>query len=126
MYRALFSRAAANNLTHPELYICHNNCSAAYFRLGLYSEALEHAGYGARLAEASLRRNLKGSAQYIKSFVRKGEALLALRRHREAVSTFEKGLEIDPLNPELKYGLHRANQAVLKDIVEGQLHILFW
>ena len=54
--------------------------------------------------------------------MRKGQALLALRRHREAVTTFEAGLELDPFNPDLKLGLQKANQGVLLDLVEGKAH----
>jgi len=56
IYRILFTRAATLNLTHPELYICYSNSSAALLKLEMYEEALEHAGHCARLAEASLRR----------------------------------------------------------------------
>lgn len=52
----LFAKARQSNLTHPELYICHSNCSAAYLHLGLYSEALQHANKSQQLAQASLRR----------------------------------------------------------------------
>lgn len=55
-YGALFAKARQSNLTHPELYICHSNCSAAYLHLGLYSEALQHANKCQQLAKASLRR----------------------------------------------------------------------
>lgn len=44
---------------------------------------------------------------------------MGMGRHREAVMTFEKGLKIDPLNPDLKLGLQRGNAAVLKDLAEG-------
>jgi len=55
-YGALFVKARQANLTHPELYVCHSNCSAAYLRLGLYQEALQQANRCQLLAEASLRR----------------------------------------------------------------------
>ena len=56
VYCALFTKARQSNLTHPELYICHSNCAAAYLALGLHSEALQQADKCQRLAEASLRR----------------------------------------------------------------------
>ena len=56
LYKILFTRAAQLNLMHPELYVCHSNCSAACLKLELFEEALEHAGHCNRLAEASLRR----------------------------------------------------------------------
>jgi hypothetical protein len=50
-------------------------------------------------------RNLKGSSSYIKSFLRKGRALMGLGRHREAVTVFDEGVKLDPGNPHLKLGL---------------------
>lgn len=35
--------------------------------------------------------------------------------------TFEKGLAMDPFNPDLKLGLEAANQGVLQDLLEGTL-----
>lgn len=55
-YGALFAKAQASNLTHPELYVCHSNAAAAYLGLGLHSEALRHANRCQELARASLRR----------------------------------------------------------------------
>lgn len=55
-YNALFAKARAANLTHPELYVCHSNAAAAYLALGLHPEALKHANKCQQLAEASLRR----------------------------------------------------------------------
>lgn len=46
--------------------------------------------------------------------------MLALGRHREAALVFEKGLEYDPMNLDLKYGLQRANDGIVKDILEGK------
>jgi protein arginine N-methyltransferase 7 len=55
-YNTLFARAKQSNITHPELYVCHSNCAAAYLRLGLYTEALQHANSCQVLAETSIRR----------------------------------------------------------------------
>ena len=120
LYQLLFEKARKNNLTHPELYVCHGNCAAAYLKLGVFEQAMVHAEKSASLAEASLRRNFKGSSTYIKSFHRKGRALMGLGRHREAALTFERGLELDALNPDLKLGLQDANEAVLKDLALGR------
>lgn len=119
-YCALFAKARQSNVTHPELYICHSNCSAAFLKLGLYSEALKHADQCQLLAEASLRRNFKGSASYVKSFLRKGQALMGLGCNRDAAATLDKGLQYDPFNLDLKLALERANQAIVKDLVEGR------
>ena len=55
-YNALFAKARHSNVTHPELYVCHSNCAAACLQLGLFTEALQHAGRCQSLAETSLRR----------------------------------------------------------------------
>ncbi|KAI8104703.1 hypothetical protein M9434_003256 [Picochlorum sp. BPE23] len=120
IYTIMFEKAKKNNLTHPEMYICHGNCSAAYLKLEKYEEALWHAERSMLLAQSSLRRNFKGSSSYIKAFHRKGSALMGLGRYREAVGVFEKGLSMDAFNPDLKLGLEKANQAILKDLAEGK------
>jgi protein arginine N-methyltransferase 7 len=56
VYHALFAKARRTNVTHPELYICHSNCAAAYLRLGLYTEAAQQADRCHTLAYGSLRR----------------------------------------------------------------------
>lgn len=56
----------------------------------------------------------------MKAIQRKGEALLGLGRHREAVGVFEEGVRMDPLNPHLKQGLQQANQGLLQDLVQGK------
>lgn len=122
MYLLMFEKARKNNITHPEMHVCHGNCSAAYLKLEMFESALEHAEKSLTMAEASLRRNFKGSSTYVKSFYRKGTALMGLGRHREAVMVFEKGLAVDAFQPEIKLGLERANQAVLKDLAEGKSH----
>ena len=67
-----------------------------------------------------MRSNAKGSSAYLKSFMRKGRALLGLERHREAAAVFVEALKLDPLNPELRLGLQEAEQAALADLVEGE------
>lgn len=122
VYLLMFEKARVNNITHPEMHVCHGNCSAAYLKLEMFDKALFHAEKSLTMAEASLKRNFKGSSTYIKSFHRKGSALMGLGRHREAAIVFEKGLSVDALQPELKLGLERANQAVLKDLAQGKSH----
>lgn len=119
IYTILFNRAATNNITHPELYVCHSNCSAANLKLELFEEALKHAEKCRQLAERSLRRNYKASSGYIKSFERKGKALMGLSRHREAAAAFEAGLQLDAMHAEMKKGLQEANQKMLEDLIDG-------
>lgn len=56
VYYILFARSEKLNLTHPELYVCHSNASAAYLKLEMYEEALDQAVKCAQLAEQSFRR----------------------------------------------------------------------
>lgn len=56
IYSILFENASKNNRTHPELFICHSNCAAAYMKLEQYENALEHAARCTILAESALRR----------------------------------------------------------------------
>lgn len=56
IYDILFDRSSKSNITHPELYVCYSNCSAACLELELYEQAMSHAEKCTRLAEASLRR----------------------------------------------------------------------
>ena len=58
--------------------------------------------------------------QYVKSFVKKGGALMGLGRHREAVLAFEEGLQADPFCWELKQGLQEASDGVMKDLLTGK------
>ena len=55
----------------------------------------------------------------MRSFVRKGQALVGLGRHREAVLTYEEGLKVDPFNWDLKRGLQEASDGVVKDLLSG-------
>jgi protein arginine N-methyltransferase 7 len=119
-YQLLFARAARDNVTHPELHVCHANAAAACLRVGLFEEALRHAELGRRLAEAALRRTPAAGAGLLRALARKGQALLGLRRHREAAGVFEAGLKADPFNAELKAGLQRAQRGVLRDLQAGR------
>lgn len=56
IYTVLFNKAAQQNLTHPELYVCRSNFSAVYLHLELFEEALQQAEKCRILAECSLRR----------------------------------------------------------------------
>lgn len=61
--------------------------------------------------------------QYVKSFVKKGGALMGLGRYREAVLAFEEGLQADPFCWELKKGLQEASDGVMKDLLSGKQQI---
>ena len=67
-----------------------------------------------RLNCLSACRSFKGSASYVKSCLRKGQALLGLGCTREAAASLDAGLKLDPFNLDLKQALQQANQAMLK------------
>ncbi len=75
--------------------MCHGNCASACIALGLHEEALRHADESQRLAAASPHRSASRST-YAKSFRRRGEALMGLRRWREAADAFARGMDVGP------------------------------
>ena len=67
-------------------------------------------------------RGVKSAGKmYVKSFLRKGQALMGLGRHQEASLAFEEGLRMDPFNWDIKLGLEEAGKLVLKDLLTGVL-----
>jgi len=123
-FAKLFRKIRENNVVHRELYVVHSNRAAAYLNLGLYEEALWDARRCAELAEAQFARSQERSAlpSYVKSFARRGFALMGLRLHRLAKAAFEEGLRHDPFAEELKRGLEESTQALLGDLLSGQGH----
>eukprot|EP00210_Caulerpa_lentillifera_P006726 g6428.t1 len=119
-YEKLFKRVREHNLTHEQLHICYGNRSAAYFQLGLYQEALTDADKSKTLAEFSIQRTGKFCPSYVKAYVRKGLALLALGCAHEASAVFNEGLEVDPKNVELRIGLEDATRVILEDLLQGK------
>lgn len=51
--------------------------------------------------------------------MRKGQALQGLGRHREATSTFEAGLQVDPFHFDLRVGLEASQRGVIADLLSG-------
>ena len=72
--------------------MCHGNCASACLKLGMYREALHHAEDSVRHSAKSLHRSASRST-YAKSFRRRGEALMGLRRWREAADAFAKAMD---------------------------------
>lgn len=120
VYSILFDKVLRLNVTHPELYVCYCNAATAALKSAMHDDALKYAERSKFLAERSLRRNAKASAAYIKAFLRKGEALVGLQRFREAVGCFNEALKLDPFNIELKSGLQKAGQLIMKELAEGK------
>lgn len=57
---------------------------------------------------------------YVKAFVRKGAALLAMKRPREAAAVFDEGLKMDPFHLDLRSGMQGATQQILADLLQGR------
>jgi protein arginine N-methyltransferase 7 len=121
-FAKLFRKLRENNVVHRELYVAHSNRSAAYLNLGLYEEALWDARRCAELAELQFARSQERTAlpSYVKSFARRGFALMGLQMHRLAKAAFEEGLQYDPFAEELKRGLEESTQALLGDLLSGR------
>jgi len=121
-FAKLFRKVQENNVVHRELYVAHCNRATAYLNLGLYEEALWDARRCAELAERQFLRQQERSAlpSYIKSFARRGFALMGMGQHRAAKAAFEEGLRCDPFAEDLKRGLEEATQALLDDILSGK------
>jgi protein arginine N-methyltransferase 7 len=109
-------------LVHKELYVVYSNRAAVYLNLGLYEEALLFARCCAEVAELQFARTQDRQAlpSYIKSFERRGFALMGMGRHRLAKTAFEEGLQYDPFAEELKRGLEESTQALLGDLLAGR------
>lgn len=121
-YAKVFRKLRENNVVHKELYVVHSNRAAAYLNLGLYEEALWDARRCAELAELQFARTQDRLAlpSYIKSFERRGFALMGMGLHRAAKTAFEEGLQYDPFAEELKRGLEESTQGLLGDLVAGR------
>lgn len=123
VWRALFRKARAQNLTHPEMHTVVGNACAAALQCELWQEALDLARRGRELAEGALRRNGRASPAWVRSFGREGAALLGLGRTREAVAALERGLEADPLDPALRQSLEQARQRLAEEILQGEAEV---
>jgi protein arginine N-methyltransferase 7 len=121
-YAKFFRKLSENNLVHKELYVVYSNRAAVYLNLGLYEEALLFARCCAEVAELQFARTQDRQAlpSYIKSFERRGFALMGMGRHRLAKTAFEEGLQYDPFAEELKRGLEESTQALLGDLLAGR------
>lgn len=75
-------------------HVLYSNRSAAYAKAEKYKLALE---------DAEKTVNLK--PDWGKGYSRKGSALAYLGRYDESISAYEKGLQLDPNNAQLKSGL---------------------
>jgi len=75
----------------------YSNRAAAYMSVNKFEDALKDA-------EACI----KAKPDWVKGHYRKGLALMSLNRYGDAVRAFEKGLEVDPNNADIKGKISEA------------------
>ncbi|XP_045624449.1 stress-induced-phosphoprotein 1 isoform X2 [Procambarus clarkii] len=86
----------------PENHVLYSNRSAAYAKLKKYKEALDDAD-----------KVLLYKPDWPKGYSRKAAALVYLNKLTEALSTYQKGLQLDPNNQQLKDGLADCREKLL-------------
>jgi stress-induced-phosphoprotein 1 len=92
-----FTRAINLN---PNDHVFYSNRSACYASLEDYDKALEDADKCVSL-----------KPDWSKGYTRKGLAEFYLEKYDEAEKTYQKGLELDPTNQQLKEGLERVKES---------------
>jgi len=85
---------------NPHIY---SNRSAAFLKIQQYYHSLDDANTVIRMLP-----------KWAKGYYRKGEVLCAVEQYKEAVQTYQKGLEAVPDDPELKRSLQSAMQHWMK------------
>ena len=89
-----YERAHTHTHTHAHT---HSNRSAAHMAIGQYDKSIDDADSALRLRP-----------QWVKGFLRKGDALKAAGRVRAAVSVYEEGLQVDSESADLRDRLASA------------------
>ncbi|XP_071536017.1 stress-induced-phosphoprotein 1 [Panulirus ornatus] len=85
----------------PENHVLYSNRSAAYAKLGQYRDALNDA-----------EKVLLFKPDWAKGYSRKGAALAYLGQLSEAMAAYQKGLQLDPNNQQLKDGLAECRSKI--------------
>lgn len=93
---ALFKQAIELTPTDHTLY---GNTSAAYLNSNNAEEALNYA-----------EKCIEVKPDWAKGYQRKGQALAALKKVEEAKEVFNKGLELDPSNTQIKSALENLSK----------------
>lgn len=96
-----FSKAIELN---PNDHVFFSNRSACFASLEQYEKALEDA-----------TRCVTLKPDWSKGYTRKGLAEFYLEKYDEAEQTYQKGLELDPTNQQLKEGLDRVKESKTED-----------
>ncbi|PFH31152.1 tetratricopeptide repeat domain containing protein [Besnoitia besnoiti] len=83
----------------PDDAVLYSNRSGAYACLNKLEEALQDAEVCVKLRPT-----------WGKGYSRKGLAEFRMMKYKEAEATYQKGLQVDPTNEQLKEGLHQVQQ----------------
>ncbi|KYB24621.1 stress-induced-phosphoprotein 1 [Tribolium castaneum] len=81
----------------PSNHVLYSNRSAAFAKANNHESALEDAN-----------KTVELKPDWAKGYSRKGAALAYLGRLDEAIATYERGLQIEPANPQLQEGLQEV------------------
>ncbi|KAL6637602.1 hypothetical protein ACP70R_025174 [Stipagrostis hirtigluma subsp. patula] len=101
----LYSKAIGIDRFDATLY---SNRSLCYLKIGEPQKALLDAEFCIRL-----RPN------WVKSYYRKGAALMSLKKYEEALEAFSDALELDPNNVEIHKAMREADEALTRDVSGG-------
>jgi len=91
------TRVDAHMSEPSRLYTLYSNRSAVFMKMRQYENALGDAEMCVKL-----------NPVWAKGYSRKGAALVALGRQKEAIKVLERGLQLDPGNKSMQHTLHRA------------------
>lgn len=86
---------------NPEAYKIYSNLAACYTKLGAYPEGVKAAD-----------KCIELKPDFAKGYSRKGTLQYFMKEYDKAIETYQRGLELEPDNAELKDGLQRAVEAI--------------
>eukprot|EP01029_Cantina_marsupialis_P028176 TRINITY_DN775821_c0_g1_i1.p1 TRINITY_DN775821_c0_g1~~TRINITY_DN775821_c0_g1_i1.p1 ORF type:complete len:421 (-),score=155.05 TRINITY_DN775821_c0_g1_i1:145-1407(-) len=87
----------------PDNHALYSNRSASYLKKGFYGTALDDA-----------EMCIKCKGDWPKGYGRKGDALFALKRYKDALKSYQEGLDLDPENALLQESFQTAENAKLE------------
>lgn len=86
-----------------EAYKCFSNRAACYTKLGAMPEG-----------EKDADKCIELKPDFAKGYSRKAHVQFFMKEYEKAMETYQKGLEFDPQNQELKDGIQRCQQSINK------------
>lgn len=86
---------------NPEAYKVYSNLAASFTKLGALQDALKAA-----------EKCIELEPTFVKGYSRKGSVQYFMKDYDKAMETYEKGLELDPENEEIKAGMQSCMEAI--------------